>query len=260
MLRTFLALSLVVSSWTVTADDTKKALEASTHALNIVAEYSNVSDRSELAAADASIEKAWQNFSRYFPIDGAVGQQLALIRARAASTSKNKKRVAQAWDTALELQPANLPNPIRLSFTVQAANATATAGDYRAAQRYFAAAQTYAFALDRDNRALQLNLKINELRALGPQMGWRRLRDNLADMRIFSEGFALWTIERLDALVSEGELRLALQPESEDKRTDLGELKSKIELTMKNTSNLLAAPFINRVRNFYYAIEDHYGL
>ena len=260
MLRTFVALSLVVSSYSATADDIKKAFEASSSARAIVAEFANVSDNSTLANADASIERTWQSFSRFFPLEGSLGRQLALIRARSASSTKDKRRVAEAWDTALKLQPASLPGTLRLSYTIQAAHATANAGDYRAAQRYFAAARTYAFAQDRDTRALQLNLKINELRALGPQMEWRRLRDNLSDMRIFSEGFSLWTVERLDALVSEGELRLALQPESDDKRKDLGELKSRIELTMKNTSSMLTAPFVNRVRNFYYAIEDYYDL
>lgn len=260
MLRTFLALSFIFTAWSVSADEAEKSKKAAISAVSIITQFAGTNDNRKLASADATIEKTWQDYARYFPLEGSVGQQLALIRARSASSAKDKKRVAEAWDTALKLQPTSLSDNLRLAFTIQAAHATANVGDYSAARRYFAAAQTYAFAQDRDTKALQLNLKINELRALGPQMEWRRLRDNLTDMRIFSQGFSLWTVERLDALVSEAELRLALQPESDDKRRDLGELKSKIELTMKNTSNMLTAPFVNRVRNFYYAIEDYYDL
>ena len=195
-----------------------------------------------LASADGTIEKVWKNYSRYYAVNSDVGRQLALIRARSASSAEDKGRVAEAWSTALSLQPFNQGAARRLNLTIQAANATAAVGDFGAAANYFAAAKTYAFTLDRDTKALQLNLKINELRALGPQMEWRRLRDNIMDMRVFSEGFTLWTPPRLEALVSEAELRIALEPETDEKRQTLGELKSKIELMMKNMSNVLTSP------------------
>ena len=122
------------------------------------------------------------------------------------------------------------------------------------------AARTYAFAQDRDTKMLQLQLRIQELRALGGQMEWRPLRDSLLDMRTFSEGFSMWTIPRLDALVSEAELRFELQPEGDEKRTELSDLKSKIELMMKGMGNRLTPQFVNRVRSFYYTIEDAYNL
>lgn len=264
MLRLLLALAIFVTATIgqpAYADrKQKEAAKATAYAQAVLDQFGGTGDELTLFNADRVIERAWREYTHFHNMESEIGRELALLRAKSASARKEKKRVAEAWAVAIQLQPVNISLERRMALSIQAANALAASGDFAASRQYFSAARTYAFAQDRDTKMLQLQLRIQELRALGPQMEWRPLRDTLLDMRTFSEGFSMWTIPRLDALISEAELRLALQPESDEKRVELGELKSKIELMMKGMGNLLSPQFVNRVRSFYYTIEDVYDL
>ena len=242
------------------ADRQERAQKAMGNAQFIVAQYGNTLDDQELFDADRTIESVWRDLTHYYGTKAALTPQLALIRARSASTRKERARVTEAWHTALSLQPGNLPVAQRLSLNIAAANATAIAGDAKAATQYFAAARTYAFAHDKDAKALQLRLRLQELRLVGKTYPWRKLNDSLLDMRNFSEGFAMWTLPRLDALLGEAELRLALEPEEDHKRENLADLKAKIILLTKGMDGNVPADYVKRVRNFYYTIEDNYAL
>lgn len=261
MLRLLLAFAIFAAAPAAHADRVEKeAAKATAYAQAVLEQYGGTGDATTLFNADRVIERAWREFTHFHNMESDIGRELALLRARSASTRKEKKRVAEAWATAIRLQPINLPIARKMALSIQAANALAASGNFAASRQYFSAARTYAFAQDRDTKMLQLQLRIQELRALGPQMAWRPLRDSLLDMRTFSEGFSMWTVPRLDALVSEAEIRIQLQPESDEKRVELSDLKSKIELMMKGMGNRLTPQFVNRVRSFYYTIEDAYSL
>jgi len=251
---------LLCSSLTVSADRQDRAEAAFQYASRITNAYQQINDNKKLFNADRSVETAFRELVYYYGTNNDLARDLALIRAKTATSRKDKSRVASAWNLALELQPSDLAEEKRLTLNIMAANATASVGDVKASTQYFAAARSYAFAKDRDARALQLQLRIQELRSLGQQITWRRLRDNLSDMRHFSEGFAMWTIPRLDALVSEAEIRFLYQPETQEKRTDLADLKSKIELMVKGMGHSLMPAHIDRVRTLYYSLEDNYQL
>lgn len=250
----------VFSSLTAMADRQDRAEAARSYASRITLAYQNVNDEKKLFNADRIVEIAFRDFVYYYGTDSGLARNLALIRAKSATSRRDKSRVSDAWRLALELQPADLADDKRLTLNVLAATATAKVGDINASTQYFAAARTYAFASDRDARALQLQLRIQELRSLGQQMTWRHLRDNLADMRRFSEGFSMWTAPRLDALVSEAEIRVLYEPEVREKRANLADLKSKIELMMKGMGHTLIPAYIDRIRNLYYTLEDNYQL
>ena len=261
MLRLLLALALFATTTTAMADrNEREAAKAMAYAQAVLTQFGGTGDEQTLFNADRVIERAWREYTHFHKMETEIGRELALLRARSASTRQEKGRVAEAWTIALQLQPLTTTVNRKLALNIQAANALAAAGDFAASRQYFSAARTYAFAQDRDTKMLQLQLRIQELRALGGQMEWRPLRDSLLDMRTFSEGFSMWTIPRLDALVSEAELRFELQPEGDEKRTELSDLKSKIELMMKGMGNRLTPQFVNRVRSFYYTIEDAYNL
>ncbi|WP_262695131.1 hypothetical protein [Kordiimonas aquimaris] len=242
------------------ADRQKQAQKAFTDAQYIVTHYRDTLDNEKLFEADRLIESAWRDLKHFYGTTTALSSDLALIRARSASSRKDKARVTEAWQTALSLQPANLPAARRLSLNIAAANATGTAGDVQSSTRYFAAARTYAFSRDKDAKELQLRLRLQELKLVGASFPWRKLNDNLLDMRNFSEGFAMWTLPRLDALLGEAELRLSLEPEKDHKRNNLADLKAKIILLTKGMEGNIPPNYIERVRNFYYAIEDYYDL
>lgn len=253
-------IALFFLSLSVSADQQARAEAALQYASSITLAYSQENDTKKLFAADRVVEKAFRDLAYYYGIESELARDLALIRAKTATSRRDKSRVADAWSLALELQPADLEDDKRLTLNLLAAKATAVVGDMNMSIEYFAAARSYAFAQDRHAKALQLQLRIQELRSLGHQLPWRRLRDNLSDMRRFSEGFSMWTIPRLDALVSEAEIRLIYQPESEEKRNSLAELKSNIELMMKGMGNTLMPSHIDRVRALYYRLEDGYQL
>lgn len=247
-------------TYSASADRQERAQAALTHAANITQYYGATNDEKKLFDADRLIERAFSDLVYYHGTNNVVARELALLRAKSATSREDKSRVTAAWQLALELQPLNLPASRRLTLNIAAANATARVGDLRASTQYFAAARTYAFSKDRDTKVLQLNLRIQELRSLGQQMPWRQLRDNLLDMRRFSEGFSMWTLPRLDALISETEIRVLYEPEIDEKRTNLADLKSKIELMMKGMGHTLSPSYVNRVRSLYYNLEDTYHL
>jgi len=251
---------MMFSSSSGFADQQERAAAALDYASRVAVAYRDSNDDKMLFNADRAIERAFTDLVHYHGTNTVLARDLALIRAKSATSRNDKSRVAQAWQLALKLQPINLPAVQRLSLNVQAANAAAKVGDIGAATQYFAAARTYAFSKDRDTKSLQLRLRLQELRALGQQMEWRRLRDNLLDMRRFSEGFSMWTLPRFDALISEAEIRILYQPELEEKRVSLAELRSKIELMTKGMGNTLQPAQIDRVRNLYYTLEDNYQL
>ncbi len=259
VMAVFLGASLTIAP-SALADRQEQATAAYNYAQAVIKQYRSTNDDQTLFNADRIIERAWRELTFFYGLDNELARDLSLIRAKSATSRRDKSRVTGAWQTVLKLQPKNLPQARRMALNIQAANATARVGDIRSSRQYFAAARTYAFSPDRDTKQLQLQLRIQELKALGAQMEWRRLRDNLLDMRIFSEGFSLWTIPRLEALVSEAEIRYSLEPESEEKRSNLRDLKTKIELMMKGMGHILTPRYVNRVRDFYYAIEDSYDL
>lgn len=251
----FLALAVPAN-----ADRVERGKEAYRYAEQVIETYGGTSDPAALARGDGNIERAWRELTFYYGMDNALAANLALIRARAATSRRDKRRVAKAWQTALELQPRDLPRTRRLALTIQAANATGAIGDVEASSRHFAAARSYAFDPNKRDKLLELQLRMRELRLLGGEMEWRRLRDNLLDLRKFSEGFNMWSMARLDALLGEAEIRLMYEPEIEEKRTDLADLKAKIELAMKGLEGTVPSTYVDRVRTFYYTVEDNYDL
>lgn len=242
------------------ADRQKEAQKAFNNAQYVITQYRDTHDDKKLFKADRLIEKVWRDLKHYYGTTTELSPDLALIRARSASSRKDKERVTEAWETALSLQPADLPLARRLSLNIAAANATGSSGDVQSSTQYFAAARTYAFSRDKNAKELQLRLRLQELKLVGASFPWRRLNDSLLDMRNFSEGFAMWTLPRLEALLGEAELRLSLEPEAENKRINLAELKAKIILLTKGMDGNIPPQYIERVRNFYYAIEDNYDL
>lgn len=251
---------LTFSAPSVSADQQARADAALQHASRVTIAYRQVNNSKKLFEADRIVEKAFRDLVYYYGVKSDLARDLALIRAKTASSRQDKSRVAEAWGLALELQPTDLTNDKRLALNLLAAEATAVVGEVNLSSQYFAAARSYAFANDRHAKILQLQLRIQELRSLGQQLPWRRLRDSLIDMQHFSEGFAMWTMPRLDALVSEAEIRLSYQPEIEAKRKSLAGLKSKIELMTKGMGNTIMPAQIDRVRELYYALEDRYQL
>lgn len=242
------------------ADLAQREMQTYLRVQQIINQFSNVNDQQVLFDADRIIESAWQDLVYYAGPQNVYSRDLALIRARSASSRKDKSRVAKAWEIALKLQPEDLPATERLTLNIAAANATGNVGDIQAASSYFAAARTYAFAHDKGVMELQLQLRLQELQLIGQEFPWRRLNDSLHDMRNFSEGFSMWTLPRLDALLGEAELRLALEPEHKEKRKTLADLKAKIVLLTKGMDGNIPPTYIERVRAFYYAIEDNYNL
>ena len=260
--RGILALSLAASC-TVSAHadrSNERAAVALATAKAVVARYEHVNDVERLARAEATIERAWDDLSYYHGSDPTISPSLAIIRARAATKNGGKTRIIEAWDTALRLQPATMQPRQWLSLNVAAAHATASVGEAILSSRYFAAARNFAFLADREAFALQLRLRIQELVALGGQLPWRNMRDKILDMRRFSEGFTIWNNPRLEALLSEAELRIQYEPESDAKRLELSNLKAQILLAEKGMSEGVRPRYIDRIRSFYYSIEDRYAL
>lgn len=257
----FALLAMSVTTVSGHADQAgERAAVALATAKAVVARYEYVNDVERLARAEATIERAWDDLAYYHGSDPSISPSLAVIRARAATKNGGKKRVVEAWDTALRLQPATMQPRQWLSLNVAAAHATASVGEAILSSRYFAAARNFAFIADRDAFALQLRLRIQELVAIGGQLPWRNMRDKILDMRRFSKGFTIWNNPRLEALLSEAELRIQYEPETDEKRLELSNLKAKILLAEKGMSESVRPQYIDRIRAFYYAVEDLYAL
>jgi hypothetical protein len=251
---------VIAASFPSYSDEEERAQAAFSHATQVLAEYRNTTNHELLFDADSSIERAWQDYTYHHGMEGDLPRDLAILRARSATARRDKSRVSEAWEIAIGLQPMDLSKSGRLNLNIAAAYATAKVGDHVAAQRYFSVARTYAFLRDKNAKDLQLQLRIQELRFVGRSLEWRKLNDNLMDMRKFSEGFAMWTLPRLEALLGEAEIRLMFEPERDEKRSNLATLKAKIILLTKGMEGELPSRYIDRIRAYYYAIEDGYNL
>lgn len=217
-------------------------------------------DERALEGAYGGIEKVWPHYIRTFGDNHALAAPFSLLRARAATVADNRKLVVPAWLYALQLN-AMPSNPHALvSLNIEAAHAAAGVKDTTSAKQFFAAARAYSFIRGEDAELSRMHMRIQELNVLGGDMEWRSLRDALLDLRDFSETFAMWTLPRLEAVVSETEIRLKFQPENEEKREALSTLKAEITLIVDGVSDSLPAGFMSRVRKLNYALEDRYQL
>ncbi|PCI64475.1 MAG: hypothetical protein COB37_01270 [Kordiimonadales bacterium] len=223
--------------------------------------FNAMTDPKTLKAEHRKIEAAWQAFRKLYGTKHDLSAQFALLRARSASASRANKKIAEVWRTAIQLQPIGMSGSRRLGLFTEAANATTDAKDYRSAERFFAAARSMASVRGENADKARLYLRIHELRTTGQAMEWRRLNDNLKDLRRFSEAFVMWSIPRLDALLGEAEIRLSFQPnDGSDKRNVLGDLKARIELAQKGMNGAVPPVQLARIRSLFYALEDHFQL
>jgi len=222
--------------------------------------FASLEDEQALAKAYSGIARAWEHFIQIVdPGEPAVGQ-FAVLRAQAATAARDRKRVVAAWHAAIKYNQG-VNNAQRLmALNVQAAHASAKVKEFEAARQFFAAARAYTFTRGDNADSSRLFLRIQELSLLGGSMRWRNLKDALADLRVFSEKFPMWSLSRLEAVLAETEIRLAFQPEEADKRADLSRLKAEITLIADGLAEQLPSGYLSRVREVYYTLEDNYRL
>lgn len=241
------------------ASDEERAAEALQSAQAMVAEFANERDEETLERLDSSIERIWQQLLKYHGVGNVLVPQLALLRARSASAKRDRYRVVPAWQQAIQSNSSVSPAYV-LGLNIEAAHAAAAVGENEESARFFAAARAYAFVRGGQSESARLHMRVTELRVLGGSMPWRDLKDALTDLRDFSATFPMWTLPRLEALLSEGEIRLDNQPEGKDKRSALSTLKAEILLMQKGMNLNLPASFTSRIRALFYALEDNYDL
>jgi len=222
--------------------------------------FRSTDDEEALARAYSGISRTWEDFSKIAnPVVPVVGE-FAILRAKAATAARDRKRVVKAWQTALKLhQPINNSEQL-MALNIQAAHAAAKVEQYDSARQFFAAARAFSFSRGDNSDSSRLFLRIRELSILGGAMDWRSLKDALFDMRAFSEKFPMWSLSRLEAVLAETEIRLNFQPEDTDKRADLSRLKAEITLIADGLAEHLPHDYLARVRKVYYALEDNYKL
>ncbi|MCJ9428776.1 hypothetical protein [Kordiimonas marina] len=229
------------------------------NAAAIVSQYSNVAGGEALARADSQIEDTWRNLIQYYGEGHALAPKLAIIRARAAAADGDRSRALSAWKTALGLNSAAMPTEL-MGMNVEAANAAVADHKPQVASQYFAAARAYAFVRGKDAGTARQQLRIQELKQIGGSMQWRELRDALADLRHYSENFPMWTGPRLDALVSEAEIRLMYEPDDKEKREALRQLKTDVQLMQKGMTEDMLSLYTPRIRQLLYTLEDKFKL
>lgn len=253
------AATLLLASGALAATDEERAAIAWQNAEAVVAEFAYVQDEAALRKRYRDIEKVWQELGRYHQDVSVFVPQFSLIRARAATAAGDKRRVVGLWQDAIAANQTIAPASI-MNLNIEAAHAAALAGEYEVSAQYFAAARAYAFIRGDQQESTRLQLRVQELQVLGASMNWRDLNDALYDLRDYSQSFPMWTMPRLEALLSEAEIRLNVQPETDEKRAELSELKAQIILMQKGINRDMSASFTSRIRTLFYALEDNYKL
>lgn len=242
--------------------DLKKQAAAMQKAAYVLTNFKQrQTDKRALAKAEGKIEQAWREFVAHLGTKHAFAKDLAFIHARSVTAAKSKKKIIPAWKAALKQIPRKATRATRINLYMEAGYAAAVADRYDAAEQYFGYARSLAVAQEgADKERAQLYMRLNELKTTGRGMEWRPLRDALSDFRKASEFFNMWSVPRLDALIGEAEIRVAFQPNYEEKRTDLAELKAKIILMQKNLDTDIPPDQLKRLRNLMYVLEDHWQL
>jgi len=242
-----------------TPEEKAAAVLAQTTALMV--KHNSTRDPALLQKLERQVETTWSEFTKYYGKKHVLAANFALLRARSATAAKRSNSVADRWRQAIKLLPAGTNGSRRLGLYAEAANAATTVKDFRAAEQFFAAARSFASVRGEDADKARLYLRLHELKTTGEGMGWRQLNDSLLDLRKYSEAFVMWSIPRLDALLGEAEIRLELQPNTDDKkRKTLGDLKAKIELVQKGMNGAVPPMHTARIRSLFYALEDHFKL
>ncbi|TNE65878.1 MAG: hypothetical protein EP335_04760 [Alphaproteobacteria bacterium] len=254
----FLGVSLAAGANAAT--DEERAAQALLNASSVVLELQHQSAPEVLAEKDGMIEKVWRDLIQYYGPTHELAPKLSLLRARAATARHDKRRSIEAWKTTMGfLSTQSQPNEL-LPLYLEAAAAVAAAGDSETAGQYYAAARAYSFVRGDGANVSRLQIRAQELKTIGGDMSWRELRDSLADLREFSEGFPMWTVPRLEALVAEAEIRLDFEPDDKEKREALSKLKADIVLMQKGMNGAAPPGYKERVRTLFYALEDRFKL
>ncbi len=234
--------------------------ETSDAVLYYLETFRSVDDEQALAKAYSGIARTWEDYSKFANSAVPIVWDFALLRARAATAARDRKHVAEAWQTVLKLNQGPNNDDRLMNLNIEAAHAAAKVEQYDAARQFFAAARAFSFTRGENSDSSRLYLRIRELSILGGAMDWRSLKDALFDMRGFSEKFPMWSLSRLEAVLAETEIRLDFQPEETDKRADLSRLKAEITLIADGLAEHLPPDYLARVRKVYYALEDNYNL
>ncbi|WP_417448945.1 hypothetical protein [Kordiimonas sp.] len=261
MLR-FIILMLLctpISFTAVAADEEERAALAFETFGAFVIQYADVRDEDQLRSIDRKVERIWQDFTRYHGTSSPLVPKFALIRARSATAARDEDRAVPLWLEAIKANAGSSPAFI-MGLDIEAAQAAAKVGDIEQAKQFFASARAYAYVRGELADEARLQLRVMELQILGARMAWRDLNDALLDLREGSQRFPMWTLPRLESLLSEAEIRLDVAPEGREKREDLSRLKAQIILMQKGMSRNLPASLIMRIRTLYYALEDRYAL
>lgn len=222
--------------------------------------FRSADDEVALARAYSGIARTWEDFSKIANPAVSIVWDFALLRARAATAARDRKRVVEAWQTVLKLNQGINNSERLMNLNIEAAHAAAKVEQYDAARQFFAAARAFSFTRGDNSDSSRLYLRIRELSILGGAMEWRSLKDALFDMRSFSEKFPMWSLSRLEAVLAETEIRLDFQPEDTGKRADLSRLKAEIRLIADGLAEHLPSDYLARVRKVNYALEDNYNL
>ncbi|WP_286831498.1 MULTISPECIES: hypothetical protein [Kordiimonas] len=238
----------------------EKAAETAQAVTYYLDTFRSTDDEEALARAYSGIARTWEHFSQIAnPIVPMVGE-FALLHARAATAARDRKRVVEAWQTALKLVQSASNSERLMALNVEAAHAAAKVEQIDVAHQFFAAARAFTFTRGENADSALLYMRIRELSVLGSSMQWRNLNDALTDMRAFSEKFPMWSVSRLEAVLAETEIRLQFQPEETEKRADLSRLKAEIRLIADGLAEQLPSGYLARVRQVNYALEDNYNL
>lgn len=256
-------ISIVAGSMSSIAveNDLKKSAATLHQVAFVMANYSRGNaTRADLRKAEGKVEQTWEDFVKYLGATHPLAKQLSLVRARTLTAAGRKKKIVPAWKGALQRLPISLAKARRVNLYTEAANAAAMAGDFNAAESFYGVARSLAVMGSKNKEKAQLYMRLHELKATGVGMQWRPLRDALSDLRKVSEHFVLWSVPRVDAILGEAEIRVALQPNRKEKRTDLGELKAQLILAQKGMDNGMPAQQLKRMRSLFYVLEDHWHL
>ena len=183
-------------------------------------------------------------------------RDLLVLKARALAGEDTAREGLAVWQ---QVVVQNFTDAERLGLLLEAAATAGLARDVAAARGLLSRAKVLTEKIEGQSDILDIQFKVRELLITGSARDWREVEDEISDMRELGSQFPVWTLEQMNILLLEAELRLDAQPLEADKRESMRSIRAELVLAYEAQRIRVPQSTKDRYRNLLRQIDDAFN-
>lgn len=223
---------------------------------SFIEELVKLSPTDRITIADDRFVKAQRDLA-VLRIGDSQGQIiLAVARARSASHRQDRRILTSAWNDAINSLHRLADNETLLAMNMEAADALKQARLYSAAAKVLDEAANLVPPRTSRVSVAWFELQYERIAALAQDEDWRRIAHRLEDMEAYADEHLNWSLPRFVRNLREIDIRLAFEPDSNERLIRIRELFASADLIKDMLGARLPAKWRDEYRELGYRLED----